>query len=406
MRLLQILTIACIVVAPLDVIADAIVSPSERVVNHVNVRAGSEYGSEKIGTLEKGESLPYLRSVPRWYVVRLPDGREGYVSKSWTTVIGAPTSGAEMAIHHLNVGGGTCTLIKCPGSGAHPMLVDCGSRGGSRNSNDLQPDEAAARISKILGDDHLPVNVVLSHADIDHYGWVPDVLKNVSVASVRMGGDPNDYKWSGFPDWFEKQKAEGVPVYDQSSMGRHWHNDGEQLGEALSCGLASTYVLTVGSGGSKNAESLVLMVEYGEFAVIFPGDAEYSTEAQAMRNFPGGVKASVLSSSHHGTSTHGSNHPAWVDAVSPQVVIHSSGKLNGHPRCKATERYKDYLADVPTHDVRCGENNDDNNLNPVPSNKAEYVTSVSGEITVTTNGQSPLRVSCSRDPRCDASIPH
>jgi hypothetical protein len=48
------------------------VTPSDRVVTHVNVRA------------TKDEGLEYVSEVPGWYQVQLGNDREGFVSKSWT----------------------------------------------------------------------------------------------------------------------------------------------------------------------------------------------------------------------------------------------------------------------------------------------------------------------------------
>jgi hypothetical protein len=39
-------------------------------------------------------------------------------------------------------------------------------------------------------------------------------------------------------------------------------------------GSASTFVLTANTGTSRNAQSLVLMIEYQDFTAVFTGDAD------------------------------------------------------------------------------------------------------------------------------------
>ena len=45
----------------------------------------------------------------------------------------------------------------------------------------------------------------------------------------------------------------------------HFHNDGAPISDQLSCGDAFTFVLTVNTGCSRNAQSLVLIVWYCGF---------------------------------------------------------------------------------------------------------------------------------------------
>ena len=62
------------------------VIPSDRVVTFVHVRSAADSAIASKGQLRIRESLPLVRSVPRWYEVQLPDGSSGFVSKAWTTI--------------------------------------------------------------------------------------------------------------------------------------------------------------------------------------------------------------------------------------------------------------------------------------------------------------------------------
>jgi hypothetical protein len=140
-------------------------------------------------------------------------------------------------------------------------------------------------------------NVVVSHADPDHYNRIPNVLDDVTPTSIWQGGDPTRYTEANFPEWLE-QEDDGAVVHRNFTPG--FHNDGEPMGNDLSCGAASTFILTTNGTGSDNRQSLVLMIEFEDFTAIFTGDAEGPTETQARTNFDGNVKATVITSSHHG----------------------------------------------------------------------------------------------------------
>lgn len=60
------------------------VTPSSRVTSYVNVRSEPKIDGNIVGSLSPGESAVCLNSFPHWYHVRLDDGTEGFVSKTWT----------------------------------------------------------------------------------------------------------------------------------------------------------------------------------------------------------------------------------------------------------------------------------------------------------------------------------
>jgi beta-lactamase superfamily II metal-dependent hydrolase len=375
------------------------VSASNRVTNFVHIRNAPDGSGEK-GQLHRGESLPLVADVPRWYEVRLPDGSTGFVSKAWTTIVRglAPRQEDDLRIHFLNIGTGTCTVIQCPGANAPPMIVDCGSTGAA--VDDLSADETKSYVDTILGQHSTRPNAVLSHADLDHYSHIPSVLDSVTAQHIWMGGTAADYSSAAFPTWLDGQRKSGA--HDHTDLQQHFHNNRQPIGSHLSCGLANAYVLTVNSGTSKNAQSLVLMLEYGDFTAIFTGDAEGETEAQAMRNYGDTLKAVVLSASHHGASTHTSNSADWARTVAPSVLVSSAGSKFFHPRCIAVDRFTS-TADVMQHSVQCGSSTA---YQKSRITKAHYVTAVNGAVVITTGGRSPLTVHCTGSTECDIQIPY
>jgi beta-lactamase superfamily II metal-dependent hydrolase len=353
--------------------------------------------------------------------VRISPSETGFVSRSFTRRIpddpNLPDDPLpnreenELRIHFLPIGAGSCTVVECPGQDAPPMIVDCGSLGaGSRGPGDMDEPTAAAEVKAILAGKPDP-NVVISHADKDHIDYMDSILDTVQAAHIWTGGADVDYT-AAFNTLITTQIDGGA--HPHRELDNDFHNDQFEIDEHLSCGDASVFMLTVNSGDDPNGNSLVVSIDYNEFSAILAGDAEGVTEKQAIANYDGAVKATALAGSHHGADTQGSNgstrnvpqgeESGWHENVFPEVVVYSHGLRFGHPRCLITRNYHPSLARVPNHPFHCGENNNDNTPAPRQTTYAEYSTEISGKITITTNGMSPLSVHCGGAVGCATRI--
>lgn len=306
----------------------------------------------------------------------------------------------ELRVHFYNVGAGTCTLVECPGPNARPIIVDCGKLPRGQGDYAISDQELKKRIRDTLGD--RSPEVVLSHSDKDHVSLISDVLGEVQVSAIWQGDDPEDYP-SDVKGWVLRQQEHGAAIHRR--FAKDWHNDRQHIANGLDCGTASSHVLTVNSGEPSgepdkddNANSLVLMLKYNRFSVIFTGDATGATESAAIANYGNDLRATVLTASHHGASSERSNSPAWAAKTQPAVVIYSAGTKYGHPTCKATETLDDTLAPTPEHDAICGKSGTVAKV--FTTKRAEYMTRVNGAITITTDGESPLRLDCEVGPGC------
>ena len=76
---------------PLVGLADS-VTPVDAVETYVNIRSAPEAGSEVVGRLNQGKSLPLVASVDGWNEVELEGGDTGYISGAWTTIVAAPVT--------------------------------------------------------------------------------------------------------------------------------------------------------------------------------------------------------------------------------------------------------------------------------------------------------------------------
>jgi competence protein ComEC len=301
----------------------------------------------------------------------------------------------ELVIHVLNIGAGSCQIVQCPHS--HRVLVmDCGSSGAS--GDDLVGAHIVnhAQANGLFSHPETEILVAISHPDQDHTNKIPLLLESHSVQSIWLGGVYDEYTGpiGGFLD-----QADQTGVTINHGWPPNFHNRGHPI-EGLQCGSANTYILTVNTEGSRNAQSMVLLLDYGDYRGIFAGDAEQETEEAAYQAYGALMEdTTVLVASHHGAHTHGSNHEAWLTATNPQIVVFSAGNRYGHPRQEIVERYQVVQdATVATHRLRWGLNKTEYEED-LTTQKPVYVTKENGAIVIRTNGRT-VQVECSLESEC------
>ena len=208
----------------------------------------------------------------------------------------APVRG-DFELAALDVGQGLAVVIRTP---RHALLYDAGP------AFDEGFDAGASVVAPYLlqmGVRELDL-LVLSHRDNDHAGGVAAVRERLRV-----------------------QREIGTDRGEPCRAGQRWEWDGVRF-----------EVLHPGAGGEGNDASCVLRVQ-GTFTALLPGDIEAAAEGALVATRAAALRADVLLAPHHGSRT--SSSPAFVDAVRPQVVIHSAGWRHHfrHPRPEVVARY-------------------------------------------------------------------
>jgi competence protein ComEC len=167
--------------------------------------------------------------------------------------------------------------------------------------------------------------VIVSHADTDHAGGVAGVAAHWPEAAY-LTPDP-----STLP-----QTVQGTSC----RAGQSWQWDGVDF-ELLHPDQAAY---------DRNNSSCVLRISIGAQVVLLPGDIEREVEHRLLL---AGLRSplNLLVAPHHGSNS--SSSPAFVTALQPEVVVHSSGHLNrfGHPAPAVLSRY----AAVGTRQYRTSE---------------------------------------------------
>ena len=232
----------------------------------------------------------------------------------------------ELTVTMLDVGQGDAILIK---TAEQTVLID---------TSDLDEQEklrAELKKAQVKRIDKL----ILTHPHADHIGGVDGVvLKDYEVGEVYDNGMPSKSKV--YLNYMKKLKQKNIP--------RHALTAGDvlDLGGGVSFKVLSPPKDVVEKGSKStdnhdpNNESVVGKLIFGNFSMMFTGDAEQQAEKVMVDNFAGDLRSTLLKAGHHGSKT--SSSAAFLRAVQPEGVLISCGAGNdyGHPHKQTMKKYQ------------------------------------------------------------------
>ncbi|MEM1109041.1 MAG: ComEC/Rec2 family competence protein [Planctomycetota bacterium] len=216
----------------------------------------------------------------------------------------------ELSLTMIAVGDGSCFVLRV---GERTLMFDCGSQ-----QYPLIGRRSVVPTLRKMGVDRLDV-LVISHADIDHYNGIPDVLDAVEVGEVWMSADVPD-EARAHPDrataflWDQLQKRGIRPRV-------------VRRGDRRVFGGAEFDVLWPPAEGWEKAKgndrSVVMSVRHAGRRLLLNGDIQQDAIA-ALLELENDLAADVTDLPHHGSYVDAS--PAWLTAVDPAIVLQSSGR--------------------------------------------------------------------------------
>jgi competence protein ComEC len=235
----------------------------------------------------------------------------------------------------IDVGQGDAILLKF--ASGKTALIDAGDVTASFDSGEriIEPLLNYFGIKKI---DY----AFVSHLDSDHYSGFVHLVKKGYI----------NYMFKPAPDSsvnevrFEKFLSESGVNFSYYS------------GEEITIDQAKIYILDNStirlSRNNSNDLSAVLLIKYGETAMLFTGDAGFKSEEYYMQKYGGFLKANVLKVSHHGSSTATSE--KFISHLNAEISLISAGEKNkfGHPTKKTLERLNKNNQQVYRTDIEGG----------------------------------------------------
>jgi competence protein ComEC len=297
-----------------------------------------------------------------------------------------PASGGELQVHVLDVGPveGDSILIISPGGKS--VLIDAGDAGKGKVVLDALKRYNVQQLDYFIA----------SHPHPDHIGGADEVFKTTKVLNVIDNGLEPDVPESLAPpkpvapggkkaaapsnvgknagksnkqnsvrkfyDEYKEAITQSGAHYEKAQVGAKYDLGG---GVRLTVLAPSEPLFTkdqVKTGGNlPNANSIVLRLDYGDFSMLLPGDAEEQTEHRMLTKDLN-LKVKVLKVAHHGSKY--ATAQDLVDRVKPEVAIISCGEWNryGHPSQIVLDRLR-------------------------AANAKLFRTDLQGEITITTRGK-------------------
>ena len=221
---------------------------------------------------------------------------------------------------------GDSTLIVMPNEST--VLIDGGMPAAYPNIRDTLDD---------FGISHIDV-IIVTHPDQDHVAGFNNLLADdqYTVGQVLINPTPKDTQtYQRFLSQIEYQGIELINAH----AGHKISLDDSVSMEII--GPADELIPKGTNASSSNTNSLITLLEFGDFEFLFTGDATYKTEEWLIDNVaPDKLDVDIMNAPHHG-SKHASTQE-FIDATSPELVVFSSDVDNryGHPHQEAIMRYQ------------------------------------------------------------------
>lgn len=234
----------------------------------------------------------------------------------------------QLTISMLDIGQGDAVLIQ---TGAKNILIDTGDdkyyEDGKKGKENTQ---LLTELQK-LKIDHIDT-LVMTHAHADHIGKADKVIAQYGVKELVYNGIPSTSKY--FINAIKAAKANGTQQVKVKA------GDVLDFGNGVSFEIVSPSQSLIDEDIAAikakkkvdvNNESVVGRLTFGNFAMLFTGDAEGPVEKTMAASYGKKLKCQVLKAGHHGSKT--SSTAEFLKLVQPESVVMSLGANNqyGHP---------------------------------------------------------------------------
>jgi beta-lactamase superfamily II metal-dependent hydrolase len=274
--------------------------------------------------------------------------------KWWRTRPPKPTGEVKVLVLDVGPIEGDSILIIAPSG--KTALIDAGDAGKGKVILE------ALKRNKVEQLDYF----IATHPHPDHIGGADEVLNGIKVGTVIDNGvdlstpqpSPTPAKKgskpaptpapkksraktiTGFFDEYKDALQKSGAQYQKAQPGQKIDLGGGAILTVLAPSEPFFTADQLKAGGNEpNANSIVMRLDYGDFSMLFMGDAEAQTE-QRLLSKDVDLKATIIKIAHHGSKY--ATTQAFLERVKPDAAIISTGGWNryGHPGQAVLDRLK------------------------------------------------------------------
>ncbi|MBP3923755.1 DNA internalization-related competence protein ComEC/Rec2 [bacterium] len=228
-------------------------------------------------------------------------------------------AGSQIKIPHKNleiiafdVKNADCFLIKSPDN--KYFIIDTGKSG--YNGGNSQAKIILLKYLKDRGIKNIE-GLIITHFDNDHSGGAVDILENLKVQNTYINTFYN--KSSTSFNIYKTLKENKIPAKLAKNNETIYTNGDFNV---------KTYFADIKRKDSDNENSIVTLISYKDFDMLFMGDGTIETFESIKQNLPSNIE--VLKVGHHGAK--GVVNPEFLSHINSKVSIISTGENKfGHP---------------------------------------------------------------------------